>query len=118
MPDVRTGFDHAASSRDAGAMTGNARQMPPLGPTAIAIHDDGDVARQAPRVELFEQAHLVSLRGLENLGGFHEMNQGRNPADCAGASLHRKANIAVRGVQRGSGQIPGTAPSLPGNNVA
>jgi hypothetical protein len=45
--------------------------MAPLGPAAVAVHDDSDVSRQAPRIELFEQARLCAIGGLEQLGRLH-----------------------------------------------
>ena len=40
-------------------MAGDARQVPPLRPAAVAVHDDGDMLRQPARIELLEQAPLL-----------------------------------------------------------
>ena len=52
-------------------MAGDARQMTPLRPAAVAIHDDGDVARQTARIELREQARLFAGRRFGEFRGFH-----------------------------------------------
>ena len=59
----RAGFDHGARRLHPGAVAGHARQMPPLRPAAIAVHDDGDVLRQPPRVQLLQQARLFAIGG-------------------------------------------------------
>ena len=46
-PEPRRGLDDVAHRVDAGAMPLDARQVPLPGPAAVAVHDDGDVARQA-----------------------------------------------------------------------
>jgi len=41
--EARACFDGGARGLRAGAVTGDARKMALLGPTAVAVHDDGDV---------------------------------------------------------------------------
>ena len=52
-------------------MSGDARQMATLSPTAIAIHDYGDVARETARIELGEKKFLVAGRRFGEFRGFH-----------------------------------------------
>ena len=49
--DARAGFHHLAHGGDAGAVPGDARQMPAPRPAPVAIHDDGNVPRQTLRIE-------------------------------------------------------------------
>ena len=44
---ARRGLDDVADRVDAGAMAFDARQVALAGPAAVAVHDDGDVPRQA-----------------------------------------------------------------------
>ena len=53
------GFDGCAGGIRAGAVTGDAREMALLGPAAVAVHDDGDVAGEAGEIELFEETGLL-----------------------------------------------------------
>jgi len=55
---ARAGLDGGARGLRAGGVAGDARKMTLLGPAAVAVHDDGDVARQAREVEFFEEAGL------------------------------------------------------------
>ena len=44
--NARRGLDRGTHRRDSGAMSGDARHMPALGPAAVAVHDDRDVFRE------------------------------------------------------------------------
>ena len=57
---ARAGFDDHSRGFHSRAMPGHARQVPPLRPAAVAVHDDGDMAGQPLRVEAFEQASLFA----------------------------------------------------------
>ncbi len=61
----RAGLNHSTRGLHSGAVTGDAGQMPPLGPTPVTIHDDSDMVRQAPRIELVEQMRLFLIVGFE-----------------------------------------------------
>ena len=63
------GFDGGAGRFGAVAVSGDARQVAALGPAAVAVHDDGDVARKAREVEFFEERGLLHAHGAEALGG-------------------------------------------------
>jgi len=52
-------LDGAADAGDATAMAFDPWQMPPLRPAAVAIHDNGDVAREALRGNAFEGLGLL-----------------------------------------------------------
>ena len=52
---TRAGFDGGAGGLGAGAVAGDAREMALFGPAAVAVHDDGDVARQAGEIQFFEE---------------------------------------------------------------
>jgi hypothetical protein len=56
--DIESGarFDYGSRGLDAGAMTRNSRQVTPLRPTSIAIHNYRDVLREPVGVELREEA--------------------------------------------------------------
>ncbi len=59
------GLNDGARRLHTGAMAGNARQMAALRPAAVAVHDDGNMARQAARVKLFQQARLITICRLQ-----------------------------------------------------
>ena len=67
--DVKAGasFDHDAGGFGAVAVAGDSRQVTTLSPTAVAVHDDRDVAREARKVELFEERRLFHADGAEVL---------------------------------------------------
>ena len=67
--EARAGFDGHASGLRAGSVTCDAGKMAFLGPAAVAVHDDGDVAGQPAEVEFFEEACLFSSNGPEIFGG-------------------------------------------------
>jgi hypothetical protein len=52
------GFDDGPRGFHTGAVSGDARQMPALCPAAVAIHDYGNMAGQAFRIEPFKQVRL------------------------------------------------------------
>ena len=56
MPEPGAGFDGVAHGVDAGAMPLDARQVALRRPSAVAVHDDGDVRRQPLEVELCRRA--------------------------------------------------------------
>ena len=61
---LRARFDHAARRFHPRAMARDARQMAPLRPPAVAVHDDGHVIGQAFRVELCEKFRFLAVGGL------------------------------------------------------
>jgi len=70
--EASAGFDGGASGFGAGAVADNAGEMTLLGPTAVAIHDDSDMAGEAGNIEFFEKtgffggdrAERVETKGL------------------------------------------------------
>src|SRR6185312_250081 len=46
-----SGRNHSANRLNAGAVSNKTGQMPPIWPAAVAVHDDGNVMRQAMRIE-------------------------------------------------------------------
>ena len=50
--EPRGGLDRITHGVDAGAMPLDARQMPLRGPSAVAVHDDGDVCREPVELDL------------------------------------------------------------------
>jgi hypothetical protein len=48
-------------------MAGDAGEMALLGPAAVAIHDNGNVAREAGKVQLFKE---MGLFGSDRAEGF------------------------------------------------
>jgi hypothetical protein len=52
--EASASLDGHAGGLRAGAVSGDAGEMALLGPAAVAIHDDGDVAREAGEIEFFE----------------------------------------------------------------
>jgi hypothetical protein len=52
-------------------MSGYARQMTPLRPAAVAIHDDSNMLRQAVRIQIAEQWLFFAGRGFEGFRRFH-----------------------------------------------
>ena len=82
------GLDHLAGGLYAGAVPGHPRQVAPLRPAAVAVHDDGDMLREAPRVELLEEARLLAACRLEQVRRLHVPNPeqffGRRGICCPG----------------------------------
>src|SRR5688572_4491951 len=60
--ETRGGLDRITDGIDAGAVSLDARQMPLRGPAAVAVHDDGDVCREAVELDLAGQ-RLVGVSG-------------------------------------------------------
>jgi hypothetical protein len=58
--ETRTFFDRPADTGDTSSMTFDPRQITPLSPSPIAVHDDGDMARPAFGRDLEAQG---SVRG-------------------------------------------------------
>jgi hypothetical protein len=46
-------------------MAGNARKVPPLGPSTVSIHDDGNMLRESVRIQGTEQPFFFQVRGFE-----------------------------------------------------
>jgi hypothetical protein len=42
-----------------------------LRPASVAVHNDGDVLRQTPRIQLIEQARFFTIFGFEQLRRLH-----------------------------------------------
>ena len=63
-PDAETGggFNRVADGVDAGPVTLDARQVALCSPPPVAIHDDGDVRRQAIEIDLADE-RLVRMAG-------------------------------------------------------
>ena len=59
--EPRRGLDHVAHGVDAGAMAFDPRQVALARPAAVAVHDDGDVAREPVGLELAARAPLRRL---------------------------------------------------------
>ena len=68
-------------------MPGDARQMAPLRPAAVAIHDDGDVLREPVRIKFTEQPLFFEVRGFERFRCFTRLFL-RIP--CSGQRLFRE----------------------------
>ena len=68
---ARAGFNDDASGLHAGAMAGHSRQMTALRPAAVAIHDDGEVLRQALGIEFLEIFRFFAVRVLQKFASFH-----------------------------------------------
>jgi hypothetical protein len=67
----RARFDHFPRRLHACAMARDARQVPPLGPAAVAVHDHGEVVWEPLRIELFEKLRFFTARRLQEIAGFH-----------------------------------------------
>ena len=50
-PEPAALLDHGPDALDAPAVADDPGQAPPLGPAAVAVHDDGDVSGQLLRPE-------------------------------------------------------------------
>ena len=61
--EARRGFHHVAHRIDAGAVAFDARQVALAGPPPVAVHDDGDVARQPIEFDLARQRFFRSAGG-------------------------------------------------------
>jgi hypothetical protein len=46
-------------------MAGDARQVTPLRPPAVSIHDDGNMLREPVRIQIKEQPLFIKVRGFE-----------------------------------------------------
>ena len=62
---ARASLDDDARGLHSGAVAGNARQMAALRPAAVAIHDDGEVLRQALGIEFLEKFRFFAVRVLQ-----------------------------------------------------
>ena len=63
MPEAGRGLDRVSHRLDAGAMAFDARQVPLRRPSAIAVHDDGDVSGQPLSGNLTHEAFVrISVR--------------------------------------------------------
>jgi hypothetical protein len=52
-------------------MARDARQMTPLRPAAVSIHDDGNMLREAVRIQVQEQTLFRKVRSFERFRRFH-----------------------------------------------
>jgi hypothetical protein len=52
-------------------MTGDARQVAPLRPAAVSIHDDGYMLREPVRIQFKEQPLFREVRRFERFRCFH-----------------------------------------------
>ena len=66
-------------------------EMPFLGPAAVAVHDDGDVAGKSFQIELAEELSLFSGDRTEGFGG-NGMERRGHDAVPEQSSLRRKVN--------------------------
>src|SRR5207248_539775 len=71
-------LDGAAHALDAATVSFDARQSAALRPAAVAVHDDGDVVRQAGRVEA---GGFQALQGV----GVERRGHRQLPKTCAAA---------------------------------
>src|SRR5207302_8199199 len=71
---LRACFDDGSGRLNAGAMSRNSRQVAPLRPASIAVHDDSDVLRKFVGVQLGEQTFFFTSRWFEGVGYFHSIN--------------------------------------------
>jgi hypothetical protein len=67
--EAGAGFDGGAGAFGARAVTGEARQEAALGPAAVAVHDDSDVAWETRDIEFFEEIALFDAQWTEVLRG-------------------------------------------------
>jgi hypothetical protein len=61
---ARAGFDDFTGGLHSGAVPGDARQVARLSPTAVAVHDDGDMLRKVLEVNFFQQQGFRLIGGL------------------------------------------------------
>ncbi len=59
--DARGRFHRRAHGRDPGAVPGDARHVPPLGPAAVAVHDDGDVFREPRGIQMAVDFRFLAI---------------------------------------------------------
>jgi hypothetical protein len=57
-------------------VTRKARQMPPLRPTAVAVHDHSNVLGQAATIELAQQASFFLVCGFQAFRDLHDSLSG------------------------------------------
>ena len=82
---ARARFDHGPGRLHSRlCWPGDARQMTPLRPAAIAIHNDGDVLRETVGVQISGAAAFLEVRGFERFGCFHAIIPA-NPVELRGA---------------------------------
>ena len=69
--DVEAGasFDGGAGGLRSGAVSGDAGEMALLGPAAVAVHDDGDMAGKAGEIEFLEKAGFFGGNRAEGFRG-------------------------------------------------
>jgi len=66
--ETGTGFDGGPGGLRACAVAGDAGEVAFLGPAAVAVHDDGDMAREPREIETFEEAGLFCGDGSKRGG--------------------------------------------------
>jgi hypothetical protein len=69
------GLDGGAGGLRAGSVSRDAREVALLGPTAISVHDDGDMAGEAGRIELGKELRLFTGDGAEAVGERRESRE-------------------------------------------
>jgi hypothetical protein len=71
--ESRTGLDYGARRLHACAMPGDSREVTPLRPASVAVHDDGDVLREPARIQISEQAFFFAAGWFERVRCLHEI---------------------------------------------
>src|ERR1700693_3111531 len=106
---ARVGLDGSAGGADSGTVAGDAGQMALLGPAAVAVHDDGDVARQALEVELLEERGFHLVGWFECLCGFHRLEsewRGQKKINIGARVVQPKERSRMVGDSRSDGSVP------------
>ena len=90
-PDAARGARHGAYGLGALAVARHAGEAARLGPAAVPVHDDGDVARQGPRLharfQLLDEGPLLHARAYSTptrCGGAHAGGPGHGRPDGRG----------------------------------
>jgi hypothetical protein len=66
-------FNYRPGRLDACPVPRHARKVTPARPAPIAVHDDGDVLREAIRIKLTEQPLLIATGWFERVRYFHAL---------------------------------------------
>jgi hypothetical protein len=91
------GFDHFARHLHPGAVSCDPGQVAAFRPSAIAIHNDSQMLRQAFQVELFEETCFLGVGGFQQLNGFHQDSLGGRRARKKLAQAKKWCNRATNG---------------------
>src|SRR5258708_17782196 len=65
-PDTRSRLHRRAHGGDSGAMSGHARQVAPLGPAPVAVHDDSDVFWEPPWIQMPVDFRFLAIQPRGN----------------------------------------------------